>query len=111
MGDMGMPDALVDGISHDPDMQALAPTMLYDLAVMGDDTRRTIPEDLVRAITVPTLVLAGGDSPDFFRAIATRIAEVLPNGQYQVLDGSTTARRPRSSLPSSRPSVPLAHRA
>ena len=61
--------------------------MLYDLAVMGDDTGGTIPEDLVRAITVPTLVLAGGDSPDFFRAIATRIAEVLPNGQYQVLDG------------------------
>jgi hypothetical protein len=48
-------------MSNDPNMQAVAPTMPYDSEVMGDSTRGgTIPEDLVRAAGIPTLVIAGG---------------------------------------------------
>lgn len=84
----GMPSEMVEEASTDPKMQALAPTMPYDFEVTGDVTRGcTIPEDLVRAISIPTRVLAGGASPDFFRDAAARIAEVLPNGKHTVLEG------------------------
>ena len=38
------------------------PTMPYDFKVMGDISRGAIADDLVRAIGVPTLVVAGGAS-------------------------------------------------
>jgi len=45
---------------------------------MGDAEGGTIPEELVRTITVPTLVV-GGASPEFFRATAARLADLLPD--------------------------------
>jgi len=87
MAASGLPSEMVDAMSHDPKMQALAPTMPYDLAVMDDLGGGTIPEDLVRAVTVPTLVIAGGASPDFFRDTADRLAALLPDGEHVVLDG------------------------
>ena len=84
----GVPPEMVEGMSGDPKLLAVAPTMTYDFEVMGDSSRGgTIPEDLVRAIGIPTLVVAGGASPDFFRDTAARIAELLPNGEHVVLEG------------------------
>jgi pimeloyl-ACP methyl ester carboxylesterase len=85
MAASGLPPELAEGASADPAMQAVAPTMPYDFEVMGDGG--TIPEGLVRAVDVPTLVLAGGMSPAFFRDTAARIAELLPRGTYTVLEG------------------------
>jgi pimeloyl-ACP methyl ester carboxylesterase len=88
LADSGMPPEMIAGMSGDPKMQAVAPTMPYDHEVMGDFSRGgTIPEDLVRAIGIPTLVVAGGASPDCFRETATRIATLLPNGTHTVLEG------------------------
>jgi len=88
LADSGMPPEMVEGMSGDPKMHSVAPTMLYDFEVMGDFSRGgTIPDDLVSAISVPTLVIAGGTSPEFFRDTAARIAEVLPNGKHTVLEG------------------------
>lgn len=88
MADSGMPPEMVEGMSSDPRMQAMASTMQYDFEVMGDVSRGgTIPEDLVRAISIPTLVLAGGASPDFFRDTTTRIAELIPRAKHTVLAG------------------------
>jgi pimeloyl-ACP methyl ester carboxylesterase len=88
----GMPREMAEGMSSDPKMQAVAPTMPYDFEVMGDvNSGGTIPEGLVRAIGVPTLVIAGGASPDFFRDTAARIADMLPNGTYTVLEGQDHA--------------------
>ena len=54
---------------------------------MGDEDRGgTIPVELARAVTVPTLVIAGGASPDFFRSTATRLVALLP-AVLRVLDG------------------------
>jgi len=86
MADSGLPTELVDAMSQDPTMQALAPTMPYDLAVMDDHGGGTLPDDLVRAVSVPTLVIAGGASPDFFRDTADRIAALLRDGHHIVLD-------------------------
>ena len=68
MADSGMPQKMVEAMSSDPKMLAVAPTMIYDHEVMGDFDR-------------------GGTIPDFFRDTATRIAEVLPNGKHTVLEG------------------------
>ena len=88
MADMGMPPDVIEGMATDPGMLAVAPTMPYDHDVMGDfDRGGTIPEELVAAITVPTLVIAGGESPDFFRDTAARLADLLPDGTLTVLDG------------------------
>lgn len=76
------------GMDDDPKMLALAPTMPYDLEVMGDFDGGRIPEDVVRTVTVPTLVLAGGASPDFFRAATDRITALLPDGALRVIDGA-----------------------
>jgi pimeloyl-ACP methyl ester carboxylesterase len=88
MAAAGMPEEMAAGAGADPDMRAAAPTMPYDFEVMGDFTEGgAIPEDLVRAVTVPALVLAGGASPRFFRDTAERIVRMLPDGRYTVLDG------------------------
>jgi pimeloyl-ACP methyl ester carboxylesterase len=84
----GMPPEMARGASKDPNMLAVAPTMPYDFEVMGDRSQGgTIPEDIVRGIGIPTLVIAGGASPDFFRDAAARIAQLLPNGKHAVLEG------------------------
>ncbi len=40
----------------------------------------------MRRIKIPTLVIAGGANPAFFRDAATRIAEILPDGRLTVLE-------------------------
>jgi pimeloyl-ACP methyl ester carboxylesterase len=91
MADSGMPPEMIDGMSTDAKMQAAAPTMTYDLEVMGDFNGGTIPDDLVRTINVPTLVIAGGATPEFFRDTATRVTELLPHGEHTVLEGQDHA--------------------
>ena len=83
----GMTPELVDVLSGDLMMQAVAPTMVYDLEIVGEDDGGTIPEHLVRAITVPTLVLAGTESAPFFLDTAERLAGLLPSGALTLLDG------------------------
>lgn len=85
----GMPPEMVAELSGDPRRQAVAPTMPYDFAVMGDIERGgAIPEHLVRAIGIPTLVIAGEASPDFFKEAAARIVQFLPDGTYAELEGA-----------------------
>ena len=84
----GMPPEMADTTARDPGMQAVATTMPYDFDVMGHTTRGgVIPEDLVSAVGIPTLVLAGTASPDFLRDAATRITNLLPHAEYTLLEG------------------------
>ncbi|OLT27583.1 hypothetical protein BJF79_42650 [Actinomadura sp. CNU-125] len=85
MTSTGMPEQMAAGISADSGMQAIAPTMPYDYAVMGDGG--AIPKDKARAATVPTLVLAGTTSAPFFRDAAARLAEIMPDARVQILEG------------------------
>jgi pimeloyl-ACP methyl ester carboxylesterase len=87
LADSGMPLEAIEAASSVPGMQAVAPTMVYDHEVMGDFEGGTIPEELVRSVGIPTLVIAGGASPEFFRDTATRIASLLPHGTLTVLEG------------------------
>jgi pimeloyl-ACP methyl ester carboxylesterase len=83
----GLPDEVLQQMCSDPDMLAVAPSMTYDLAVMGESSGGTVPTELMSSVTAPTLVLAGGESPEFFRTTAARVASLLPAAELVVLDG------------------------
>jgi pimeloyl-ACP methyl ester carboxylesterase len=53
---------------------------------MGDGS---VPADRLASITVPTLVLDGGASPEFMRDAAQTAANALPNAQRRTLEGQT----------------------
>jgi pimeloyl-ACP methyl ester carboxylesterase len=84
-----MPVETVEGMKGDPDMLAVAPTMPYDHAVMGDIERGgVIPVEKVGSLKMPSLVLAGDASPPFFMDTARRLAEQLAGGRLEVLAGA-----------------------
>ena len=96
----GVPPEMVEGMVSDPSILAMAPTMRYDIEVMGELRQGgTLPEDLVRAVTVPTLVIGGGASPDFFRDTASRIASLLPGAKYVMLEGQDHGAAPEFVAP------------
>ena len=88
MAAMGTPPEVARETSADPDMLRLAPTMPYDHAVMGDETDGgVVPEALARSIRVPTLILAGSATPEFFIDAAQRLARLIPGATYRLLEG------------------------
>ena len=71
-----------------PAQEAIAHTLAYDATVMGD---YSLPAARAAAVTVPTLVIAGGATWDWLKTSAQALAAVIPAGQYRVLDGQTHA--------------------
>jgi len=67
-----------------PAQEALAHTLAYDATVMGD---YSLPVERASAVTVPTIVIAGGASFPFMRETAQALAKALPDGQTRTLDG------------------------
>jgi len=87
----GMPGEMVAELRASPywaPLEALAPTLAYDSAAMGDAEGGGVPRDLLAAAPpVPALVLCGGDSPEWFLETGRAIAAALPDGRFQVLEG------------------------
>ena len=79
-----------------PGFEAVAHTVLYDEALLGD---RTVSRDRLAAITAPALVGDGGASPAWLRTTAAALAEALPNAQHRTLDGQTHAVAPEALAP------------
>jgi pimeloyl-ACP methyl ester carboxylesterase len=65
-------------------LRAVAHTLPYDAAVMGD---YGLPTELLAAVSVPTLVLAGEKSPQTLRNGAVAAADAIPNGRSSLLTG------------------------
>jgi pimeloyl-ACP methyl ester carboxylesterase len=71
-----------------PSMEAMAPTLAYDMAVVGDD--RSVPVATAAKIKARTLVMDGGASVaamPFMRPTADKLAKVIPGAQRQVVEG------------------------
>ncbi|SET10742.1 alpha/beta fold hydrolase [Geodermatophilus poikilotrophus] len=87
----GMPEEVIDGMrgTHRwAELTALAPTLAYDSAVMGDiETGGAVPEDVAVRVTRPGLVLVGGASPPFMVQVGRRLAHLLPEGRLHVIEG------------------------
>ncbi|GAA1967669.1 alpha/beta hydrolase [Microbacterium deminutum] len=84
---VGTPEAGIDAVRHSPawaGMVALAPTLAYDDAAMGDST---VPVDLATGLGIPTLTLVGGASPEFLSYGVHTLADVVPGARLEVIDG------------------------
>jgi pimeloyl-ACP methyl ester carboxylesterase len=76
--------------------EALAHTLAYDATVMGD---HSLPTEQAAAVTVPTLVMAGGTSFPFMRETARTLADILPDGQHRTLEGQEHNVAPEALAP------------
>jgi pimeloyl-ACP methyl ester carboxylesterase len=70
-------------------MEAVAHTIAYDGAIVGDSmSGKPLSPDRFAAVTVPALVLVGGTTP-WLNDGGHALAEALPHGQMRQLDGQT----------------------
>jgi pimeloyl-ACP methyl ester carboxylesterase len=71
-----------------PGMMAMAPTLAYDNAVLGDD--RSVPVAIAARVRAITLVMDGGASlkpMPFMRPTADKLGKVIPGAQRQIVAG------------------------
>jgi pimeloyl-ACP methyl ester carboxylesterase len=86
---MGLPAETIGQMRHAPmwpGLEGLAHTLVYDTAVMGDNS---LPADQAAAVKAPTLVLAGAESVPWLRAAALALADVVPGAQHRTLEGQS----------------------
>jgi pimeloyl-ACP methyl ester carboxylesterase len=72
-------------------LKAVAHTLAYDAAIMGD---YSLPTQRAACITVPTLVMGGEKSPAVLRRAVQTVADAIPNAQRQILKGQTHDVKP-----------------
>jgi pimeloyl-ACP methyl ester carboxylesterase len=97
---VGMPTDQVDEMHREPwwaAFEAVAPTLAYDAAVLGED--RAVPVDKAANVAVPTLVMNGSASEAFMYDTATALAKAMPNAQHRTLEGQTHAVSPEVIAP------------
>ena len=71
-------------------LKAVAHTLPYDYAVMGDTvTGKPLPAEPWASIATPTLVIDGGKSPASLRKAADVLADVLANAERRTLEGQS----------------------
>ena len=86
---VGTPPAVVAQMQAGPSwprMQGFAPTLSHEVRLCNEGEP---PADRLAAISIPTLALAGGDSPAWARDVAAAIAARVPTAQARVLAGQT----------------------
>ncbi len=89
MSAIGTPPEALEAMKRAPEWEATKKidfTLAYDFAVLGDGT---VPQDIAKAIRVPTLVMNGDRSMDFMQPTADRIAALIPQSQRKTLKGQT----------------------
>jgi pimeloyl-ACP methyl ester carboxylesterase len=88
------------GAPYDPTMKdqpwfsaltAVAHTLPYDLALVGDSS---VPVDRLATISVPTLGIYGSASPDWARKSIGAVTGAIPGATRTVLQGQTHAADP-----------------
>lgn len=88
---VGAPDEVIAEMKASPAwpaMEAMAPTLAYDNAVVGDD--RSVPVERAAKIEAVTLVMDGSASlgpMPFMRPTAEKLAKAVPNGQHRTVEG------------------------
>lgn len=96
---VGIPQDVVAQLRHAPfrpALEAIAHTLAYDAAIVGD---LSLPAGLLATVAAPALVITGENSPPFLRNAAQAAAAALPNGQLAVLPGQTHDLNPDATAP------------
>jgi pimeloyl-ACP methyl ester carboxylesterase len=77
-------------------LKAVAHTLPYDAAIMGDFS---LPENLLRTVRVPTLAIGGGKSEARLKAAVDAVASAVPNSSQRTLPGQTHNVKPEVLTP------------
>lgn len=99
MAFVGQPAEIIESMRQSPEwpiMEALAPTLEYDNAIMGDGS---LPVDAAKAATMPTLILDGGASPAFMHEAADALADAMQHAERKTLEGQTHEVSPEALAP------------
>jgi pimeloyl-ACP methyl ester carboxylesterase len=86
---VGLPAEQIAGMRRAPmwpAMAAIAPTLAYDDAVLGDGL---LPYDRIEAVQVPVTVLSGEFAPELIRESARAMATAFPHGRHVELAGQS----------------------
>ncbi len=67
-------------------LKAIAHTLPYDAAIMGD---YRVPTQRISTIKIPTLIAGGGKSPATLRNAVNAVADALPNKTLRILEDQT----------------------
>lgn len=97
MRTVGTPEEMIASAKESAywaNLEAIAPTLAYDAACLGDAHP---PADRLARISVPTLVATGGASPDsflggggsFFDEAADALVALIPHAERQKIEGQT----------------------
>jgi pimeloyl-ACP methyl ester carboxylesterase len=85
----GVPAEAIDEMKDGPSWplwEEIAPTLVYDNAVLGDGV---VPRERAAAVRVPALVANGGESPGFFQDAARATADAIPGASHRTIDGQS----------------------
>jgi pimeloyl-ACP methyl ester carboxylesterase len=100
---VGMPEEALTKLKASPawdGMVAMAPTLSYDIAVVGHD--RSVPVDIAAKVKAPTLVMDGGaslTSMPFMRATADKLGKAVPRAQRHIVEGQAHEVDPKVLAP------------
>ena len=86
---VGTPDEQIDGMRHAPVwpvFEAVAPTLTYDAAALGEG--RSAPIRRAASVRIPVLAINGTVIP-FMLDTAKAIANAMPYGQQRTLEGQS----------------------
>jgi len=89
MKSVGTPDEQIEGMRQSPIwpmFEAVAPTLAYDAAALGED--RSVPIQRASRVTVPALVMNGTTIP-FMRDTAQALANAMPHAEHCTLEGQS----------------------
>ncbi|MGH7516468.1 MAG: alpha/beta fold hydrolase [Gemmatimonadales bacterium] len=64
-------------------LKAVAHTLPYDAAIMGD---YSLPTERAASVTIPTLVIGGEKSFPVLRQAVRQLADVIPLAQHRTLE-------------------------
>ena len=81
-------------------LKAVAHTLPNDLTiVLPFEQGKPLPAGHYASVTVPTLVIAGGKSPEYMRNAQAAIADQIPDARLVTLAGQTHMVKPRATTP------------
>jgi pimeloyl-ACP methyl ester carboxylesterase len=93
----------VAGILESPmcvELEKLAHTLPYDERVMQPYMLgRPLPAEWRDSVTMPTLVMDGGNSPEWQRNACLALVQLLPDVTYRTLEGQDHAASPQAVAP------------
>ena len=85
-----------------PKLKAVAHTLPYDFAQLGDTPGAPLPRellDVMAAVKAPSLLVLGGKSPDWMRRAVEAVASAIPGAKLTTVPGQNHAIAARALAP------------